>query len=60
VIYDVTVYISDADDFDPEAAASAQATDKWDGEDEDDLIKVRKPIVDTQSGNCAIIIAYIF
>ena len=34
----------DADDFDPDAdgkLTAPKATDKWDGEDEDDDIKVR-------------------
>ena len=31
--------ISDADDFEPKAAADRGATDKWDGEDEDDDVK---------------------
>lgn len=35
-------FVADAEDFEPPQAQPAKLTDKWEGEDEDDSVKVRE------------------
>ena len=37
----ISVYLSDADDFEPAGGTVPAVSDKWEGEDEDDDIKVK-------------------